>query len=62
MQKRGTMYNARKTVEQPQVIEQRKQSMSLRNVALVVLLYRMCQRVLLFLSTGVTDDAVLLAQ
>ena len=29
---------------------------------LVVLLYRMCQRVLLFLSTGVTDDAVLLAQ
>ena len=29
---------------------------------LVVLLYRMCQRMLLFLSTGVTDNAVLLAQ
>ena len=34
MQKWGTVYNARKTVEQPQVIEQKKQSMSLRNVAL----------------------------
>ena len=31
-------------------------------LTLVVLLYRMCQRVLLFLSTCVTDDAVLLAQ